>query len=221
MPINRTVNQGDSTISLSEEYGHFAPTIWDYADNAELKKKRSDMNVLMPGDVVVIPDKRLKYEKRPTGNKHKVRRKGIPALFRFQIFDQNIPRKNQHYTLTVDGQEKKGTTDGSGVLQEYIPPQAKDGTLVVGDDEFTLNFKFGYLDPINEINGIQQRLNNLGYDCGDEEGEIGKATEWALLRFQRANKLELTGKPDDATKKKLEEIHDNPFDYPQQPKAGS
>ena len=127
MPINHTVCQGDSVISLSETHGLFAVTIWNDPGNAGLRQKRTDMNVLMPGDVVVIPDKRPRLEKRPTGQTHRFRRKGIPAIFRFQIFDMHIPRANQHYTLTVDGVELKGTTDGSGILEEYIPAQAKEG----------------------------------------------------------------------------------------------
>jgi N-acetylmuramoyl-L-alanine amidase len=85
MPINHTVSQGDSVISLSEVHGLFAVTIWNDQGNAGLRQKRTDMNVLMPGDVVVIPDKRPRLEKRPTGQTHRFRRKGIPAIFRFQF----------------------------------------------------------------------------------------------------------------------------------------
>ena len=215
MSINHTVCQGDSVISLSETHGLFAVTIWDDPGNTGLRQKRTDMNVLMPGDVVVIPDKRPRLEKRPTGQAHRFRRKGIPAIFRFQIFDMHIPRANQHYKLTVDGVELKGTTDGSGILEQYIPAQAKEGKLVIGDDKFQLNFQFGYLDPVNELSGIQKRLNNLGYDCGTEDGTLNDATTQALLAFQRASELPLTGEADTATKKKLEEIHDAPYKYPE------
>jgi hypothetical protein len=60
MPIRHVVKPGDSVIQLSDEHGFYAMTIWDHADNAELKQKRADMNILMEGDVVVIPDKREK-----------------------------------------------------------------------------------------------------------------------------------------------------------------
>ena len=215
MPINHTVCQGDSVISLSETHGLFAVTIWNDPGNTGLRQKRADMNVLMPGDVVVIPDKRQRLEKRPTGQTHRFRRKGIPAIFRFQIFDMHIPRASQHYTLTVDGVELRGTTDGSGILEQYIPAQAKEGKLVIGDDKFQLNFQFGYLDPVNELSGIQKRLNNLGYDCETEDGTLNDATTQALLAFQRASDLPRTGEADAATKKKLEEIHDAPYKYPE------
>ena len=38
MPIKHTIEQGETTVSLSEKYGLFAQTIWDHADNAELKR---------------------------------------------------------------------------------------------------------------------------------------------------------------------------------------
>ena len=221
MPTHHTVRQGDTVISLSETHGLFAVTIWNDPDNAALRQKRSDMNVLMPGDVVVIPDKRLRFEKRPTGQTHRFRRKGIPAIFRFQIFDMHIPRANQPYTLTVDGVELKGTTDGSGILQEYIPAQAKSGSLVIGEDKFRLNFQFGYLDPVDELSGIQKRLNNLGYDCGTEDGTLNESTTQALLAFQRASDLPRTGETDAATKEKLEEIHDVPYKYPENRQGGA
>src|SRR5258708_29736807 len=100
MAVRHTVQQGESVISLSEQYGLFAETIWDDPANAALRKNRPDMNVLLPGDVVVIPDKRPRLEKRETGARHKFRRKGIPALFRLQVYDMHHPRATQNYTLT-------------------------------------------------------------------------------------------------------------------------
>jgi Putative peptidoglycan binding domain len=216
MPINHTVEDGDSVISLSEEHGLFALTIWDHPANAGLRQQRTDMNVLMPGDVVFVPDKRIKLEKRPTGARHRFRRKGIPALFRLQVFDVRIPRRNEKYILTVDGIEIKGTTDNEGILEHYIPAQARQGELVIGEDEFRLTLQFGYLDPLNEISGIQKRLANMGYDCGEPDGTLNEATKQALIEFQRDNELERTGELDAATKDKLLEVHDNPYLYPEE-----
>jgi hypothetical protein len=75
--------------------------------------------------VVVIPDKRLRLEKRATGAKYTFRRKGIPALFRLQVYDMHIPRSNQSYKLTVDGVAHSGTTDGQGILEQYVPHYRK------------------------------------------------------------------------------------------------
>jgi hypothetical protein len=221
MPVKHEVEEGDSVISLSEEYGFFAHTIWNDPDNAELKRKRNDMNILMAGDVVVIRDLRLKEMDKPTGKQHIFRRKGIPALYRLQVFDVEEPRANQKYRLTVDGELHEGRTDAHGVLQEYLPANSRNGELIIGPDEFRALLQFGFLDPLNEVIGIQKRLNNLGYDCGQPTGELNDLTIAALKDFQHRFDLQETGEADRATLAKLEQMHDYPTEFPQAAQAST
>lgn len=215
MPIEHEVKQGDSTIKLGDKHGFFPDTIWDDPANAELRRKRPDMNVLLPGDVVVIPDKKPKDETKPTEQRHRFRRKGMPAVFRLQVFDVEDPRENQDYRLTIDGTIHIGKTDETGTLEEYVSPGARRGKLVIGPDKFQLKIQFGHLDPINELAGVQKRLNNVGYDCGEPDGELNQKTKSALIAFQRRFDLEETGEPDDATRDKLEEVHDEANEFPE------
>jgi N-acetylmuramoyl-L-alanine amidase len=216
MAIRHEVQQGESVISLSEKYGFFADTIWNDPANAELKKKRKNMNILMPGDIVIIRDKQLKEVKKQTGSLHKFRRKGIPVLFRLQLFDIEEPRANQEYSLDVDGQKYSRKTDSRGVLEQTIPANSKKGVLIIGPDELRLEIDFGYLDPINEISGIQKRLNNLGFYCGTPDNTLNHATKQALLEFQRRFRLQETGEADSATVAKLTELHDKNELFPPQ-----
>ncbi|MGO4781865.1 peptidoglycan-binding protein, partial [Lysobacter sp. 2RAB21] len=55
--------------------------------------------------------------------------------------------------------------------------------------------------------GLQHRLNNLGFDCGGEDGDIGDATRDALLRFQRAQGLAESGEADEDTRARLDALH--------------
>ncbi len=80
MPREHVIQEGESTISLSAEYGFLANTIWDDPANAALKTRRKDMNVLFPGDTLVIPDKRFKDVTGPS-------EKGI--VFEEKAFRQN------------------------------------------------------------------------------------------------------------------------------------
>jgi Putative peptidoglycan binding domain/LysM domain len=213
MPVSYTIQQGDSVISLSESYGLFADTIWNDAANSDLRQLRPDMNVLMPGDVVVIPDKRPRMEKRAAGAKYSFRRKGIPALFRLQVYDMHLPRANQSYTLTVDGVQYTGTSDSQGIVEQFVPALSKTGELVIGEDNFRIPLLFGDLDPSSELTGIQKRLNNMGYDCGDAGGELNEQTQSALTRFQREHGLPEGGEADSATIQLIEKIHDDPYAY--------
>lgn len=209
MPHRYVIQDGDSVIKLSEQYGFAADTIWSDSANADLKKLRPDMNVLVPGDVVVIPGKKLKKEKRPTGKRHRFRRKGVPALFRLQLFDGDWPRKNQKYQLTVDGQQFEGTTDDKGVLQQYVPTGAAEGQLVIGTDQASFTLKFGFLRPASDLAGVQRRLANMGFDCGNTDGDFTDQTVEAIMAFQAHFGLKQTGELDDDTLHKLEHVHDD------------
>lgn len=221
MAVKYTFRQGDSIVNVAYQHGFFAETLWNHPDNAALKAKRKDMNILMPGDVLAIPDKRMKEVTGATTQKHRFRIKGIPAIFRMQVFDVDEPRAGQTYRLTIRGpgfvKELKGVTDERGILQASVPPGSTQGDLFVGDDELHILVKLGHLDPINEPSGIQKRLLNLGFDCGEADGEIGPATRKALLAFQRRFGLPETGEPDAATTKKLEIMNEEVSDFPDKP----
>jgi hypothetical protein len=210
MPKQHVARDGECISSIAFQYGFFADTIWNDPANAELRSQRENMNILAPGDVVTIPDKRLKEETRPTGNTHRFQRKGVPAKLRLRIEDHGEPLKNQPYTLTVDQQKFTGMTNDEGDVVVSIPPNAKRGHLVVGqgDEQREYHLQLGHLHPIDRIEGVQARLVNLGYDCGGEEGTIGPNTTAALKAFQKAQGLPETGELDDATRAKIKEVHD-------------
>lgn len=219
MPIRHTTAQGESVIGLSDRHGHFAGTIWDDPANASLKAKRPNMNALLPGDVVVIPDRRPKEVTKADKACHRFRRKGIPATLRLQLFDIETPRANQDYKLIVDGVVTKGTTDGDGILEEWVDPAARRGKLIIGPDEFTIELSFGQMDPHDELSGIQKRLSNLGFDCGEPTGAMNDRTQAALRDFQARFDLPITGQADQATIDKLAAQHDDPAEFPTQETA--
>jgi N-acetylmuramoyl-L-alanine amidase len=115
---------------------------------------------------------------------------------------EDAPRKGIPYTLDITTKsggpvpQKKGKTDNNGFLDETIPPDASVGIIVLdeGEDEQVHEGMLGHLDPIDTISGVQARLNNLDYNCGDEDGILGVMTRNAIRNFQADNDLEiLTG----------------------------
>jgi hypothetical protein len=211
LPRRHTVRQGDCIASIAGEYGFFPDTIWNHSDNASLKAQRQDGYMLVPGDVVIIPDLRPGQESGATAKKHRFRRKGVPEMLRLVIRDEeDQPRANLPYLLTIDGEHREGSTDADGRIQEPIPPRAKLAKLRVGPEEEGLEYELqlGGMDPISETTGVQARLHNLGYDVGPADGELGERGQKALEEFQYEHALEPTGRLDDATRHKLEEIHD-------------
>src|SRR5260370_465563 len=102
MPATIIIAQGDSTIQQAELHGFYAKTVWDDPGNAALKQKRTDMNALLPGDNLVIPDKRIATFNKSSDSRHRFKRRGIPAKFVLQLLEDGKPRAGQQYRLMVD-----------------------------------------------------------------------------------------------------------------------
>ena len=205
-----TVKQGDCISNIAFKYGFFPDTIWNDSKNNKLRQDRKDPNVLKPGDQVYIRDKEEKEEACPAEKRHRFKRKGVPETLRIRFLDEDgKPRDGLSYTLDIDGMILKGKTGSDGVLEEQIPPDAKKAvlTLGTGDKQEVMEFDVGRLDPVTEITGVQGRLNNLGYNCGDEYGVLGEKTRRALSQFQADHDLKVTGEPDDRTRKTLDKEH--------------
>jgi N-acetylmuramoyl-L-alanine amidase len=206
MPIRYRIQQGDSVSKLALEFGFFPQTIWEHADNESLRTLRQDMNILLPGDEVVIPDKRVRTERCATGRRHTFRRRGVPMLFRLQVLHLNQPLKNEPYELTVDDKKYQGTTSEDGMLEQYLPNSARSGRLVTAGLE--IEIFFGHMDPITELSGVQKRLCNMGFDCGAVNGVMGPRTTAAIRAFQRLIGKQPTGELDAETRDLIAQCHD-------------
>lgn len=208
---NHNVAQGDCFLSIAEKNGFFWETLWNHANNAELKKKREDPAVLYPGDVVFVPDKQPKEVSEPTNQVHKFRLKNAPAKFHLRLLDDDdAPRANLKYVLEIDGQEFNGKTDGAGAISVSINPAAKNGKLILTNEEDETeeyDLFLGHLDPVEEVAGVQARLKGLGFYDGETTSKINPETEQAIRDFQQANDLEPTGELDDALRNKLESAY--------------
>ncbi len=200
------VVEGDCISSLAEAHGLNWQTLWDH--NPELKALRKNPNALQPGDEILIPSLRLRYESRPTDQRHKFVRKGVPAKFRLILERFDEPLANKRWILSVDGQIHSGTTDSKGLLEIALPPEASSGHLVVPEEDLEYDLSFGYLDPSDAISGAQARLENLGFYEGGITGEMDDDTRDGILMFQTAHGLPATGELDDRTRTELEQRHD-------------
>jgi hypothetical protein len=200
MPIRHDVQQGDCLSSIAAEYGISWDKIWNHGDNAGLKQRRKDPNVLFPGDVLVVPDKDAKTQACATDQRHAFKTKRKPTRIKIRFTLDDHPRKNLAYELQVAGLTLKGSTDGDGVLEAEIPPDAQSGVLLLGDEDprETHELGFGALDPLDTDDGVKKRLSSLGLDAdADLPG--------AIRGFQLQHNLEVTGNVDDTLRAKLKE----------------
>jgi len=202
--LEHTVKPGDSIPSIAFEHGLFPDTIWNHPDNAELKKKRQDPNVLLPGDIVHVPDKREKTMSKPAEKLYKFRRKGVPSLLKFQLMKDGKPRAHEKYKLEVGDRTYNGATDGEGCLKEWVSPSAQSGKLILSEQE-TYMLALGHLDPEGTESGARARLVNLGY-LSKADAPLEEYKD-ALESFQADQKLSQNGVLDAATQKKLKVKH--------------
>ncbi len=204
------VQQGDCVGSIAYEHGFFWQTLWNLAENAQLKQTRKDPNVLYPGDLLTVPALRLKEEPGATEARHMFCLKGVPEVFRLRLLNAwGKPRANIEYVLWIEGVSWRGTTDADGELQHPIPPNAREGRLIIGQGEGReeIALALGHLDPVAEITGVQMRLQNLGFGCGEPDGKSDAEMSSALAHFQRSAGLQASGKLDDATRQELQQRH--------------
>ena len=200
------VGSGEGTSSIAKKHGFFWETIWNHGENSELRQKRKDPDVLFENDEIFIPEKRQREVSKGTEAEHTFKLKGVPCKLKIRLLKLGQPRANEDYVCDIDGDLTNGKTDGDGNIEQFIPPTAKSGRLLLRGGKEIITLALDALDPVSLPSGVQHRLNNLGFSCGGEMGEIGDKTREALKKFQAANGLKETGEADEATKGKLSEL---------------
>lgn len=209
MAINYTVKQGDCISSIAFEHGFLPATIWNHENNAKLKTERKDPNVLLPGDVVFIPDLRLKEVNEPTDQVHKFRYKAAPAKLNLRLLKDGEPLRSEPFVLEIGGNLVKGTSDNDGRIRVPIMPNAENGRLTVGvpPNQIEYVLDLGWLDPIEQLSGVKKRLHNLGYEVGVMDQRESAELENAILEFELDHNLEQTGQASDQLRARLKEVH--------------
>ena len=202
-----TVQQGDSLLSIAQSYGLAPDRIWNESQNADLRKRRLEPELLVPGDVVFVSEIRVGQVSGQTEQRHRFVRKGLPAMLRIVLETEEGPRANEPYTLKIEGKLVTGNTGSDGLIEVPLPPDAEHGELQLQNGEEKYTLQFGHLDPVDESTGLQARLQQIGFYKGRIDGNIGPKTLAALNRFQRDQGLEETSEVNDETRDALKEYY--------------
>jgi len=182
---------GKCISSIAAHKGHLWKTIWEHPDNAELKDERKHPNILLPDDMVKVPDKEEKEETVAVEKRHRMRAKGVPCILRlrFTLFGQ--PRKGDTYRVYAYPFYQGGKLDKDGAFEAKILPVAEEAEVWLGKDQDNLDekylFKLAWVAPANEPRGVQTRLWNLDYYHGGLSNVFDDGTRMAFLRFVQKN----------------------------------
>lgn len=203
-----TVRRGDCISSIAFEEGYFPGTLWGAPENAALVDKRRDPNVLEPGDIVVLPDKEPKTTSCVTGKRHRFTRRGVPEKLKIKLYMGDEPRTGEPYVLELDGKIlQKGDVGADGLIEASIPPNARNGRILLRDGAEEIPLSLGTLPPLDTLLGLQVRLQNLGYYTGRLDGAESDDLEQAVLDFQADHDVEPTGFIDGDTWEAIRKAH--------------
>jgi N-acetylmuramoyl-L-alanine amidase len=211
-----TIRAGEDLHTIAHDYGLADwKVIYDHAENTAFKERYPNPDILEDGDRVFVPNRELKKQQCETEKRHTFEYKRPTTFLRVVLKDENgNAYAGKKYRLVVGWKTFEGTTDDQGLVAHQVPADTTRGrlTLWLGDDPagevYTWHLQIGHLEPIGTICGVQARLNNLGFDCGPEDGAMSPRLQGALKRFQHEAGLDETGELDDTTREKLEEMHD-------------
>lgn len=214
MPTLHQVQPGDCMNRIAGVYRfEDFEAIWNDSKNAQIKSRRSNPNLLFPGDAVFIPDKQQKAEARGTGQVHSFKVGQKTKIVRIALEDEEGHRlKGLDYVLRVEDRLYTGQTDGDGILKQELPLEALNTELTVAGHVWPLFV--GGLNPIDKTpdqgkSGIASRLRNLGFDPGADDGSDSVQLEKALRAFAQEQKLQWDGRfqPDSAAIQTLIQKH--------------
>jgi hypothetical protein len=162
------VKDGDYLLSLAHQFGFDADTVWNDPKNADLQKLRPDPNILLPGDILYIPDQdppaaAPAQSLTPGATNSFVSSAPTVTLTHKFVGASDSDYANQAYTVTELDQLTGLTTDGSGVATFQAPVTLTTATVVFTGTGESWALGIGKMDPIDTLIGVFKRLQNLGY----------------------------------------------------------
>ena len=211
------VEPGETFPAIADKHGFpdWKP-IWEAQANEAYRKQRPNPMVLLPGDIVTLPQS-TPLEKKPcaAGQEHEVVAQRHPMYLVLELVDLNAEpfASGTNYTLRLGQGQKpiKGSLGAQGKLKEKIPISTTEATLTLEvkltEGTITLiemSLQIGHLHPADTVTGLQQRLNNMGYIAGVVDGMYGNLTVAALRNFQAANTIEEQGLGEKTVKQLIE-----------------
>lgn len=212
MSIRHTVVAGETLAALAERHG-FArgADLHQHPDNAGLRERRKNPDVLAPGDEVVIPDPVAGRVEVRVGARHRFRVQRPRQSLRLVPQGCNGESLDGWDYVLIAGEERfEGTVDGA--IVHPIPFGVEEARLELRPDDaaktsLSWDLRVGHLDPAETVEGQQARLNNLGFSCGPTDGDAGPRTQQSIRSFQAAHGLDVDGVCSAAVVDKLREVY--------------
>lgn len=198
------IRGGDYLTAIAYSRGLKPDDIWNEPGNDDLRKKRQNPDMLVPGDVLQIPVVKPKWMPLAIGSNNKF--VASPPVVTIQLtLYQDDDGKNalSGLTYSIEG-TTEGTTTGTlgddGAIEFEVAVCTRQVALTLVELGQVYPLMIGGIDPVDATSGTRQRLANLGY-LDDHGGS--QPIDQALALFQSDQQIDATGTCDDATAKAL------------------
>lgn len=237
MAEDHLITQGEDVLSVTHFRGLLWKSVWEDAKNADLRTAREDPNILMPGDVLHVPDLEEKTESGATEKKHRFKTPTVKVKVDLRLIrplreegermEQEAtdpweyrevppgkmkvePMAGVPFVILADGVEvAKGQTDGDGRIQEKVPTASSAGTLILHQGTDTEQRYDLRWRHMDPLKEVSGVCKRL-FNLGlpcPPETTVTPAVAGALRIFQQQNNVPVTGQADEATRAKLKEKH--------------
>ncbi len=203
------VRQGDYLEKLAHTFGFSLEEVWSHPKNAEIRAKRSDHNLLCPGDILYLPVKEQRSLPLRRGVTNRYIAKVPKVEIRLILQSEGEPIREEPYVVEGLRKPLEGKTSDIGEVTFSVPINTREVRLLLPEKNVSYPIFVGDLDPIDEPSGVRMRLMHLGYYGWhpQSDGADEQLDREAIRAFQRSNAIEATGVMDEATRVALREAH--------------
>jgi hypothetical protein len=168
------IRQGDFLLKVAHKFGFDADTIWNDAKNDALRQVRPNPNILLPGDVLYIPDQAnrtpaLKPLVTGTTNTFTSHTPTLSLTCKF-IGAEAATYASKAFTVQELADLVGLQTDDQGVATFPIPVTLTRATITFIETGECVELGIAAMDPINSLEGIFKRLQNLGHIPREVDG---------------------------------------------------
>jgi hypothetical protein len=190
------IRQGEYLDKLAFLKGFDADEVWNAPDNADLRARRDNPNLLCPGDILYLPKPEPKSRPIRAGVTNSYVAEVPLVSVRVVLLEDGAPLADEVFAVDGLSTEQSGTTAADGSVTFEAPITAREVSIILPNRNLAYQVRIGDLDPSVEAAGVAMRLSHLGYygwfpDL--DESVDAEAHRRAIAQFQVDAGLPPTG----------------------------
>lgn len=205
-PAEQAVRPGDHLGRIAAAWGFrsYGP-LWNDEKNAAVRAKRHNPNILAVGEPIYIPELNLRAVDRATEQRHRFRAELHPPHLDLRLSHWDGTPMAAADEVKLDGKLVPFQNGANGQVRVEVTNTSDRCAVKIGKEEIVL--RIGFLQSIDTVDGVRERLNNLGYEAGEASDPEKLDFRSAVEEFQCDHGLVVDGKVGPATRAKLVAVH--------------